>query len=150
MVGGDPCDGDVFDGGPGNDDANFFRFTPGVNAQIGGPVSRDGGSCTPGRIDRSVEEIEGSPGPDVLIGSPSGDSLIGKGGDDSLFGRGGNDILSGGPGNDRLDGGPGHDSESPVAELPSARRSPPRRAAARTGRGRSPRGQSARPGGGRR
>ena len=36
MVGGDPCDGDVFDGGQGNDDANFFRFTPGVKAQIGG------------------------------------------------------------------------------------------------------------------
>ena len=111
MVGGDPCDGDVFDGGPGNDNANFFRFTPGVTAQIGGPVTRDGGSCTPGRIDGSVEAIEGSPGPDTLIGSENGDSLFGKGGDDSLFGRGGNDLLSGGPGNDRLVGGPGQDSE---------------------------------------
>ena len=48
MVGGDPCDGDVFDGGQGNDNANFFRFTPGVKAEIGGAVSRDGGACTPG------------------------------------------------------------------------------------------------------
>jgi Ca2+-binding RTX toxin-like protein len=112
MVGGDPCDGDVYEGGAGNDDANFFRFTPGVTAQIGGPVTRDGGSCTAGRIDGSVEAIEGSPGPDMLTGSQSGDSLYGKGGDDSLFGLGGNDHLSGGPGNDRLDGGPGHDSES--------------------------------------
>ena len=111
MVGGDPCDGDVFDGGPGNDNANFFRFTPGVKAQIGGAVSRDGGGCTPGRIDRSVEALEGSPGPDVMIGSSAGDSLIGKGGDDQLFGMAGNDILSGGPGNDRLVGGPGRDSE---------------------------------------
>jgi Ca2+-binding RTX toxin-like protein len=111
MVGGDPCDGDVFDGGPGNDNANFFRFTPGVNAEIGGPVSRDGGGCTPGRIDRSVEALEGSPGPDVMIGSAAGDSLIGKGGDDQLFGRAGDDILSGGPGNDRLVGGPGNDIE---------------------------------------
>jgi Ca2+-binding RTX toxin-like protein len=111
MVGGDPCDGDLFDGGAGNDNANFFRFTPGVRAQIGGPVSREGGSCTPGQIDGSVETIEGSPGPDVLIGSQRGDTLIGKSGDDDLFGRAGNDKLSGGPGNDRLVGGPGRDSE---------------------------------------
>ena len=48
MVGGDPCDGDVFDGGPGNDDANFFRFTPGVNAQIGGPGDPRRRPRTPG------------------------------------------------------------------------------------------------------
>ena len=111
MVGGDPCDGDVFDGGQGNDDANFFRFTPGVKAEIGGAVTRSGGPCTPGRIDASVEEIEGSPGDDTLVGSNNGDTLIGKSGDDTLLGRGGNDSLDGGPGNDRLDGGPGHDHE---------------------------------------
>jgi Ca2+-binding RTX toxin-like protein len=111
MVGGDPCDGDLFDGGVGNDNANFFRFTPGVSAQIGGAVTRDGGACNAGRIDPSVETIEGSPGPDTLIGSDSGDTLIGKSGDDDLFGRGGNDELSGGPGNDRLEGGPGRDNE---------------------------------------
>ena len=91
--------------------AAFFRFTPGVSAQIGGAVSRDGGGCTPGRIEPSVEAIEGSPGPDMLIGSSAGDSLLGKSGNDQLFGRAGNDTLSGGPGNDRLVGGPGHDSE---------------------------------------
>jgi Ca2+-binding RTX toxin-like protein len=111
MVGGDPCDGDVFDGGAGDDNANFFRFTPGVTAEIGGPVSRDGGSCAAGRIDGSVESIEGSPGPDVLIGSGAGDTLIGKGDDDEIFGRAGDDTLLGGPGNDRLVGGPGRDSE---------------------------------------
>ena len=42
LVGGDPCDGDLFDGGPGNDNANFFRFTPGVTAQIGGAAKRSG------------------------------------------------------------------------------------------------------------
>ena len=87
MVGGDPCDGDVYDGGPGEDDANFFRFTPGVSAEIGGPVSRAGSPCTPGRIDPSVESIEGSPGPDVLTGD-NGDTLLGKGGGDILRKRG--------------------------------------------------------------
>jgi Ca2+-binding RTX toxin-like protein len=83
MVGGDPCDGDVFDGGPGEDDANFFRFTPGVNAEIGGPVTRAGSPCTPGHVDSSVEQLEGSPGPDVLIGGHR-DSLIGHGGRNRL------------------------------------------------------------------
>ena len=111
MVGGDPCDGDVFDGGPGTDDANFFRFSPGVTAEIGGPVSRAGGSCSPGRIDSSVEEIEGSLGDDKLIGSNQADILIAKNGDDTLLGRGGDDSLDGGKGNDRIVGGPGHDRE---------------------------------------
>jgi Ca2+-binding RTX toxin-like protein len=83
MVGGDPCDGDFFDGGPGEDDANFFRFTPGVTAEIGGSVSRSGSPCTPGHIEPSVEQLEGSPGPDTLTGSHR-DSLIGHGGRNRL------------------------------------------------------------------
>jgi Ca2+-binding RTX toxin-like protein len=86
MVGGDPCDGDLFDGGPGEDDANFFRFTPGVTAEIGGPASRAGSPCTPGHIDPSVEQLEGSPGPDVLIGG-NRDDLIGHGGRNTLRNR---------------------------------------------------------------
>ena len=86
LVGGDPCDGDYFDGGSGNDDANFFRFTPGVFAEIGGQVRRAGSPCTPGHIDTSVEQLEGSPGPDVLIGR-RGDSLIGHGGRNRLRNR---------------------------------------------------------------
>jgi Ca2+-binding RTX toxin-like protein len=111
LVGGDPCDGDLFDGGSGNDNASFSRFNPGVTAQIGGAVSRDGGGCTPGHVDSSVESLEGSNGPDVLLGDSHGNSLIGRGGNDVLRGLGGNDRLVGGGGKDRLDGGPGHDSE---------------------------------------
>ena len=111
MVGGDPCDGDVYEGGPGNDDANFFRFTPGVERPDRRPRDPRRRLLHPRPDRRSVEEIEGSPGPDVLIGGPSGDSLYGKSGDDTLFGRGGNDTSRGGPGNDRLDGGPGRDIE---------------------------------------
>jgi Ca2+-binding RTX toxin-like protein len=103
LVGGDPCDGDVFDGGPGNDDANFFRFTPGVEATVGGPVSRGGGNCTPGHIMPSVEDLEGSPGPDVLVGGSHGSSIYGKGGN-VLKARGGGNRLVGGGGKDRLVG----------------------------------------------
>jgi Ca2+-binding RTX toxin-like protein len=104
LVGGDPCDGDLFDGGSGNDDANFFRFTPGVVAEIGGPVSRAGSPCAPGRILSSIEDLEGSPGPDVLIGD-HGNSLLGKGGNDVLNARDGSgNRLIGGGGRDRLIG----------------------------------------------
>lgn len=88
LVGGDPCDGDFFDGGSGNDNANFFRFTPGVYAKIGGQVLRRGDPCTPGHVDHSVETLEGSPGPDVLIGN-NNDSLIGHGGHNRLRTRSG-------------------------------------------------------------
>ena len=104
LVGGDPCDGDLFVGGAGNDNANFFRFTPGVSAEIGGRASRGGSPCTPGHVDRSVEALEGSPGPDVLVGG-RGSSLLGKGGNDVLRAQGGGgNRLVGGGGRDRLVG----------------------------------------------
>jgi Ca2+-binding RTX toxin-like protein len=83
MVGGDPCDGDLYNGGPGNDNANFFRFTPGVFAEIGGPARRAGSPCSPGHVDNSVEQLEGSPGPDTLIGRGRG-SINGHGGRNRL------------------------------------------------------------------
>jgi Ca2+-binding RTX toxin-like protein len=111
LVGGDPCDGDHYNGGPGDDNANFFRFTPGVSAQIGGPVTRSGASgCTPGQVTPSVEALEGSPGPDILLGDSRSNTLSGGDGDDLLRGGGGPDRLVGGRGNDRLIGGPGRDS----------------------------------------
>lgn len=108
LVGGDPCDGDVYDGGPGADNANFFRFTPGVNAQIGGVATRAGEDCLPGRVLGSIEAIEGSPGPDVLVGDGRPNTISGGAGDDVLDGRGGRDRLVGGSGWDQLlaaDGG---------------------------------------------
>jgi Ca2+-binding RTX toxin-like protein len=111
LVGGDPCDGDLFDGGPGNDTATFIRFNPGVTAQIGGPATRAGESCTASSILPSVEALEGSEGPDTLIGDNRANTLSGRGGDDTLAGQGGNDRLVGGGGADHLFGGTGRDSE---------------------------------------
>ncbi len=111
LVGGDPCDGDLFDGGPGHDSASFSRFNPGVSAQIGGAVTRSGGSCNAGHVDASVEGLEGSPGPDTLIGDGNANQLLGRAGNDVLRGLGGADRLIGGSGSDRVDGGPGRDAE---------------------------------------
>jgi Ca2+-binding RTX toxin-like protein len=105
MVGGQPCDGDFFDGGPGaNDSASFARVRNEgtvVAATIGGPVlDPEAPACTAGRISRSTEKIEGSTGPDVLVGSRRDDTLLGRGGADVLDGRGGSDRCIGGNGED--------------------------------------------------
>jgi Ca2+-binding RTX toxin-like protein len=106
MIGGQPCDGDFFDGGPGaNDSASFSRVRNEgtvVAATIGGPVlDPEVPTCAAGRISRSTEKIEGSTGPDVLTGSARDDTLLGRGGSDLLDGRGGQDRCIGGNGGDR-------------------------------------------------
>lgn len=106
LIGGQPCEGDRFVGGPGaNDSASFARVrNEGVHveAQIGGAVvDPEAAACAPGRIARGTEKIEGSPGPDVLIGAAGDNVLLGRGGADQLDGRGGRDRCIGGLGADR-------------------------------------------------
>lgn len=107
LVGGQPCNGDLFDGGPGdNDSASFARVRNSgtfVKATIGGAVlDPDVGSCKAGRIENSVEKIEGSPGSDILIGDDAANTLLGRGGNDRLDGRGGFDRCIEGGGSDRM------------------------------------------------
>lgn len=106
LIGGQPCDGDRFIGGPGtNDSASFARVRNEgihVEAEIGGAVvDPEVAACAPGRIARGTEKIEGSPGPDVLIGAARDNVLLGRGGADELDGRGGQDRCIGGRGDDR-------------------------------------------------
>ena len=106
MVGGQPCDGDTFNGGPGgNDSASFARVHNCgifVEATIGGTViDPDVGNCNAGHIDSSTEKIEGSPGPDILSGDNGANVLLGRGGDDKLDGTGGIDTCIGGGGNNQ-------------------------------------------------
>lgn len=105
LIGGQPCEGDRFRGGPGaNDSASFARVrNEGVNveARIGGAVvDPEVAGCTPGRIARDAEKIEGSTGPDRLVGSSRANVLLGRGGVDALDGRGGDDRCIGGRGGD--------------------------------------------------
>jgi Ca2+-binding RTX toxin-like protein len=104
LVGGQPCD-DLFHGGlGGNDSASFARVRNAgtvVKAAIGGRVfDPEAGSCGASRIDGTVEKIEGSTGPDVLLGSAGADTLLGRGGMDVLDGRGDADRCIGGRGSD--------------------------------------------------
>lgn len=104
LVGGQPCD-DFFHGGQGdNDSASFARVRNSstvVEAAIGGPVrDPEVAGCGGSRIDGTVEKIEGSTDPDVLLGSAGADTLLGRGGADLLDGRGGADRCIGGRGSD--------------------------------------------------
>jgi Ca2+-binding RTX toxin-like protein len=106
LIGGQPCEGDLFAGGPGStDSASFARVhNEGtfVRARIGGAVSDpDVPECAAGQIVRGTEKIEGSPGPDVLLGNAGDETLLGRGGADQLDGRGGSDRCIGGRGGDR-------------------------------------------------
>ena len=87
LVGGQPCDGDTYNGGGGGQDsASFARVKNSgifVVATIGGRVSDPNvGRCNSGRILGSVEKIEGSKGPDRLTGDGSANTLLGRGGND--------------------------------------------------------------------
>jgi Ca2+-binding RTX toxin-like protein len=115
LIGGQPCDGDVFDGGRGgNDSASFARVRNSgivVRARIGGPANDPNtGTCNAGRIGSSIEKLEGSTGPDVLIGDNSANDLLGRAGNDVLNGRGGRDRCIGGGGRDRASGCEGRSS----------------------------------------
>lgn len=107
LIGGQPCEGDLFAGGRGDfDSASFARVRNGgihVRAQLGGRVvDPEAGGCTPGRITRSTEKIEGSTGADILVGSHRANVLLGRGGADRLDGRGREDRCIGGRGGDRI------------------------------------------------
>jgi Ca2+-binding RTX toxin-like protein len=105
MIGGQPCDGDTFNGGAGaNDSASFARVHNSgvaVEATIGGAVTDPGaGGCHAGHITSSTEKIEGSPGNDILTGDNGPNDLLGRGGNDKLDGKGGSDDCVGGGGHD--------------------------------------------------
>jgi Ca2+-binding RTX toxin-like protein len=107
LIGGQPCNGDLFHGGSGaHDSASFARVKndgTAVVGRVGGAVSDpDVAACTPGRIDGSVEKIEGSAGPDHLFGSAGAEVLLGRGSEDLLDGRGGKDRCIGGGGESRI------------------------------------------------
>ena len=135
MIGGQPCDGDTFDGGPGgNDSASFARVHNAgvaVEATIGGAVTDpDVGGCNPGHIDSSTEKIEGSPGDDILSGDNGNNALLGRGGDDKIDGNGGFDNCIGGGGNDSATtASPKPRSRRPPVSDPSGKRNSRRQVA---------------------
>lgn len=104
--GNDDLDGgtgsDDLKGGAGDDAVSYASATAGVTVTLDGRAN-DG---TPGEGDNvhvDVEDVYGSPWPDVLTGDRAANTLDGGDGPDSLQGGGGQDYLYGGPGDDILD-----------------------------------------------
>ncbi len=93
-------DGDVVDGGSGNDTADYSLYSGKVNVTLGGS-----------NIDNltSIENVFGASDDDTLIGDANDNILDGRSGNDTLNGGAGNDTLIGGAGNDTLIGGSGND-----------------------------------------
>jgi len=60
-------------------------------------------------LGRSLDVINGTPGPDTLVGTPSADVIYAKAGDDVASGKDGPDIIYGQAGDDELHGNGGHD-----------------------------------------
>jgi Ca2+-binding RTX toxin-like protein len=98
---GKPSRVDFF-GGFGNDVANYFYATEGVNVGVDG-APFDGRPGDNDRIDRTVETVFGSPYDDKLTGTQREQRLFGFDGDDQISGGPAADELHGGPGQDRID-----------------------------------------------
>lgn len=103
---------DSFDGGDGNDTADF-RYT---NSAVAIDLVSN-----PGEVILSIENLYTGGGSDTLSGSAAAnyinagnghDLVDGREGNDNLVGGGGNDSLTGGDGNDTLEGAAGEDTYS--------------------------------------
>jgi len=104
LASGPPCAGGRIVGGSGADNVSFAELSiqPGVlvaSLRRGVAYVRGIRNCRPVRIDRSVENLEGSFGPDVLIGDGRANNLLGQPGADRFYGGGGDDFV------DTRDGG---------------------------------------------
>jgi Ca2+-binding RTX toxin-like protein len=111
------CQGNTFDGGPGEDTVSYARSKDNLRIELGGTGAPPG--C--GNADRilgSNESLEGSEGPDVLVGDNGDNSLMGHGGADVFIGKGGDDFIEARDGqrDKQIDCGGGNDE---VAREPS-------------------------------
>jgi Ca2+-binding RTX toxin-like protein len=107
---------DTFNGGDGDDDADYENMTGPVNVSADG-VAGDGEAGEADNIGTDVEEIDGTDQNDTLTATSSVPpdcslrctELIGNGGNDTLNGGSGPDYLEGDSGNDTLNGNAGQD-----------------------------------------
>jgi Ca2+-binding RTX toxin-like protein len=100
---------DVLDGGAGVDVASFYDLgISGVTVALAAGTAGGGGAGKDIIVRTAgvstVENIQGSPGDDVIIGDGSVNALDGRQGNDAIYGAGGNDNVIGNVGDDYLAG----------------------------------------------
>jgi Ca2+-binding RTX toxin-like protein len=99
---------DVFNGGDGNDTANYRDHFNSVTVDIDG-VADDGDGTEGDNVQTNVENVTGGAGSDTITGNSANNVLAGLSGSDTLFGGGGGDQLTGGSSFDTLNGEAGKD-----------------------------------------
>ncbi|HEX2096654.1 MAG TPA: calcium-binding protein [Solirubrobacterales bacterium] len=95
------CNGDLLDGGPDRDNANWAQFNQAVTidmrADAAGLVGPDGEAECPSPdllTDlQALEDIEGTSAADVMVGNEADNQLLGRPGADTYFALGGNDSI---------------------------------------------------------
>lgn len=114
------CDGDLLDGGPDRDNANWANFNSAIAIDMG---AHRAGLVGPGGLPQcvstpllstleAIEDVEGSSLDDTLIGDASDNQLLGRPGHDSYFAAAGNDSILANSGDEDLtiDCGEGFDT----------------------------------------
>jgi Ca2+-binding RTX toxin-like protein len=94
------CNGDLLDGGPGRDNANWAQFKEAVTIDMraarAGRVGPGGEAQCPTDLLTTLlalEDIEGTSAADVMIGDEADNQLLGRPGADAYFALGGNDSI---------------------------------------------------------
>jgi len=113
LVGENTPSPDRIDGGPGRD---FISYNNGGTLTL--DVAAGTGDGVNSGVDtlKSIEDAQGSEGPDTLLGDNGPNLLIGGGGDDTIRGRGGIDVIDareggGGDPDVEINCGPGDNSK---------------------------------------
>ena len=94
------CEGDLLDGGPDRDNANWANFDEAISIDLeagrAGLVGSAGQpSCPSGSLTTlsGLEDVEGTSYDDVLVGDAGDNQLLGRPGHDSYFAAAGNDSI---------------------------------------------------------
>lgn len=94
------CDGDLLDGGPDRDNANWANFDRAVSIDMGlgraglvGDVGQPDCEGAPLTTLAAIEDIEGTSDDDTLIGDAGPNQLLGRPGHDSYFAAAGDDSI---------------------------------------------------------
>jgi Ca2+-binding RTX toxin-like protein len=103
------CNGDLLDGGPDPDNANWAQFKNPVTIDLRAAVAGEVGPAGEARCAapelltdlQAIEDIEGTSSPDVLVGNEADNQLLGRPGADSYFALGGNDVILANSGNSK-------------------------------------------------
>jgi Ca2+-binding RTX toxin-like protein len=114
------CEGDLLDGGPDRDNANWANFgtavTIDLRSQAAGEVGPQGQArCSSESLLTqlfNLEDVEGTGGDDTLVGDSGENQLLGRAGHDAYFALAGNDLIlaNSGDADVTIDCGEGYDT----------------------------------------